>query len=223
MLRIGKYPRPATSLGSYPTAPHKGGASDHNGRMSANTPDHELMDLLDRVATRDEVALKLLYDQTASRLYGLALRILGNKEWAEDVLQESFLGIWRGAGTYRDSLSPPLAWMGMLVRSRALDFLRRRRAERLHINVPIEDADELPQEKDAQGPMQLVEASEQAVALHQCLQQLEQPQRQVVSLAYLRDLSHSELASSLKLPLGTVKTWMRRSLEQLRKCMARHV
>ena len=71
--------------------------------------------------------------------------------------------------------------------------------------------------------MQLIEASEQAAALHQCLQQLAQPQRQVVSLAYLRDLSHSELASCLKLPLGTVKTWMRRSLEQLRKCMARHV
>ncbi|MBO9676721.1 MAG: sigma-70 family RNA polymerase sigma factor [Acidovorax sp.] len=191
--------------------------------MSANTPDHELMDLLDRVATRDEVALKLLYDRTASRLYGLALRILANKEWAEDVLQESFLGIWHSAGAYRDSLSPPLAWMGMRVRSRALDFLRRRRAERLHTNVPIEDAEELSQDEDAQGPMQLVEASEQAAALHQCLQRLEQPQRQVVSLAYLRDLSHSELASRLKLPLGTVKTWMRRSLEQLRKCMARHV
>ncbi|ACY32732.1 RNA polymerase sigma factor [Comamonas thiooxydans] len=191
--------------------------------MSAKTPDNQLMDLIDRVAARDEVALKLLYDQTASRLYGLALRILGNKEWAEDVLQESFLGIWRSAGAYRDSLSPPLAWMGMLVRSRALDFLRRRRAERLHLNLPIEDFEELPQDKDAQGPMQLVEASEQAVVLHQCLEKLEQPQRQVVSLAYLSDLSHSELASSLKLPLGTVKTWMRRSLEQLRKCMARHV
>ena len=191
--------------------------------MSANTPDDELMDLLDRIATRDELALKLLYEQTASRLYGLALRIVGNKEWAEDVLQESFLGVWHSAGTYRNSLSPPLAWMGMLVRSRALDFLRRRRAERLHLNAPIEDLEELPQDKDAQGPMQLVEASEQAAALHQCLQRLEQPQRQVVSLAYLRDVSHSELASSLKLPLGTVKTWMRRSLEQLRKCMARHV
>jgi RNA polymerase sigma factor (sigma-70 family) len=191
--------------------------------MSAKSSDHELMDLLDRVATRDEVALRLLYDATASRLYGLALRIVGSKEWAEDVLQESFLNIWRNAGTYRDSLSPPLAWMGMLVRSRSLDFLRRRKAERLHINASIDDFEELPEDKDALGPMQLVEASEQAAALHQCLQRLEQPQRQVVSLAYLRDLSHGELARSLKLPLGTVKTWMRRSLEQLRKCMARHV
>ena len=191
--------------------------------MSAKTPDKELMDLIDRVAGRDEVALKLLYDQTASRLYGLALRILGNKEWAEDVLQESFLGIWRSAGAYRDSLSPPLAWMGMLVRSRALDFLRRRRAERLHLNLPIEDFEELPQDKDAQGPMQLVEASEQAVVLHQCLEKLEQPQRQVVSLAYLSDLSHSELASSLKLPLGTVKSWVRRALLALKDCLGHAV
>ena len=184
------------------------------------------MDLLDRVARREELALKLLYDQTAARLYGLALRIVGNREWAEDVLQESFLGIWRNAGAYRASLSPPLAWMGLLVRSRALDFLRRRRAERLHLQVAIDDLaeiDALTQEQMAPGPQQGAEASEQAAALHQCLQRLEQAQRQVVSLAYLRDLSHSELASTLKLPLGTVKTWMRRSLEQLRKCMARHV
>lgn len=191
--------------------------------MSGNTPDSELMSLLERVATRDEAALKHLYDQTASRLYGLALRIVGNREWAEDVLQEGFLGIWRNAGSYRDSLSPPLAWMGMVVRSRALDFLRRRRAERLHVNLPIDNSDALQEDSDAQGPMQLVEASEQAAALHQCMQRLEHAQRQVVSLAYLRDLSHSELASHLKLPLGTVKTWMRRSLEQLRKCLARHV
>jgi len=223
MLRIREQARSALRLGIYPTSLHARDAFDHNDCMSATTPDNELMELLDRVAAQEQAALKLLYDQTASRLYGIALRILGNKEWAEDVLQDSFLGIWRNAGTYRGSLSPPLAWMGMLVRSRALDFLRRRRAERLHLNVPIEDVEELLQDKEAQNPMQWVEASEQAIVLHQCLQQLEQPQRQVVSLAYLRDLSHSELASNLKLPLGTVKTWMRRSLEQLRKCMARHV
>lgn len=181
------------------------------------------MELLDRVAARDEAALKLLYGLTSSRMNGLALRIVGNKEWAEDVLQESFLGIWRSAGSYRDSLSPPLAWMGMLVRSRALDFLRRRRAERLHLNVPIEDMDELLAEKNVPEPMQSAEASEQAAVLHQCMQRLEPPQREVVSMAYLKDFSHSELAVSLKLPLGTVKTWVRRSLEQLRKCMARHV
>lgn len=181
------------------------------------------MDLLDRIAVQDEPALKQLYEHTSARLYGLALRILGNKEWAEDVLQDSFIGIWRNAGSYRASLSPPMAWLGMIVRGRALDFLRRRRAERMHTSVTLDDAEDALPADDAPGPMQLAQASEQAVVLHQCLQRLEQPQREVVSLAYLRDLSHSELASQLKLPLGTVKSWMRRSLEQLRKCLARHV
>ncbi|WP_133858516.1 sigma-70 family RNA polymerase sigma factor [Comamonas sp. JUb58] len=191
--------------------------------MRTPTTDTELMLLLDRIAAREDKALRLLYDETASRLYGLALRILGNKAWAEDVLQDSFVAIWRHADSYRDSLSPPLAWMGMLVRSRALDFLRRRKAERLDQHAVVDDMDDLPQGDEAQGPMQSVEASEQATVLQQCMERLQQAQRQVVSLAYLRDLSHSELASHFQLPLGTVKTWMRRSLEQLRKCMDRHV
>ena len=74
---------------------------------------------------------------------------------------------------------------------------------------------------DAPTPMDTAQASEQAWALHQCLVKLENRQREVVSLAYVRDLSHSELALQLKLPLGTVKTWIRRGLEQLRVCMAR--
>lgn len=79
--------------------------------MSANTPDRERVDLLDRIAVQDKAALNHLYEHAASRLYGLALRVVGNKEWAEDVLQESFLGIWRTAGSYRASLSPPMAWI----------------------------------------------------------------------------------------------------------------
>ncbi len=98
------------------------------------------MDLLDRIAAQDEPALRSLYEATSSRLYGLALRILRHKDWAEDVLQDSYLHIWRSASGYRGSLSPPLAWMGLVVRSRALDFLRRRRAERLHLNEEFDEA-----------------------------------------------------------------------------------
>jgi RNA polymerase sigma factor (sigma-70 family) len=109
----------------------------------------------------------------------------------------------------------------LLVRSRALDFLRRRAAERSHLTQELNDtlADSL--EGDSPSPMDTAQASEQAWALHQCLGQLENKQREVVSLAYVRDLSHSELAAQLKLPLGTVKTWIRRGLDQLRLCMAR--
>ena len=191
--------------------------------MSAPHLDSELMQLLDRMAAREEPALKSLYDLTSSRLYGLALRILGHKDWAEDVLQESYLHIWRSAGDYRASLSPPLAWMCLVVRSRALDFLRRRRAERLHLNEEFDELQSTESSTHEPRPQKLAEASEQTLVLHQCLQRLESRQRELVSLSYLRDLSHGELATQLQLPLGTVKTWIRRGLEQLRQCMARYV
>ena len=170
--------------------------------MAIDTDEQRLIALIGRIAAHDaerggaekadaERALRELYDCTAPKLYGLALRVVGSADQAEDVLQIVFLNIWRNAGDYRASLSPPLAWLCLLVRSRALDALRRR-------------------------------ASEQAWALHECLRKLEGRQREVISLAYLRDLSHGELAEQLRLPLGTVKTWIRRGLDLLRGCMAHY-
>ncbi len=193
----------------------------HNPCMTAPSPDAELMALIDRVGQRDETALRLLYERCSPKLFGLALRVVRQNEWAEDVLQEAFMTIWRVAGDYRASLSPPMAWMGLIVRSRALDLLRKRTADRANVTQEFDElmADTL--ESDAANPMDTADASEQAWALHQCLQQLEGRQREVVSLAYLRDLSHGELSEQLKLPLGTVKTWIRRGLEKLRLCMNR--
>ncbi|MEJ6021745.1 RNA polymerase sigma factor [Ramlibacter sp. PS4R-6] len=173
------------------------------------------------LAARED-AFRRLYELTSRRLYGVALRVAGNREWAEDILQEAYLNVWRIAANYRQSLSPPLAWLGVIVRSRALDFLRRRQAERLDTAQPLEGAlsDTLPD--GGESPMDTAQASEQAWALHECLRKLEARQREVLSLAYLRDLSHGELAAQLKLPLGTVKTWIRRGIEQLRGCMARY-
>ena len=192
-----------------------------NVAMNTYANDAELIALLDRVAAQDHAALKALYDGCASKLFGLALRVVGQREWAEDVVQEAFLSIWRSAGDYRDSLSPPMAWLSLIVRSRALDLLRRRKAERSHVTQDLDDEMSDTLVGDSACPLDTAQASEQAHALHQCLVQLENRQREVVSLAYLRDLSHSELSEQLKLPLGTVKTWIRRGLEQLRTCMAR--
>ncbi len=207
-MPVLKTPRPPTGF-----------ALPHNARMQ-DRPDDELMALIDRVAARDELALKALYDQSSGKLYGLALRIVRNKEWAEDALQDTFLQIWRTAPDYRASLSPPMAWLGMIVRSRSLDLLRRRKAEREHLTDEIDEAMADTLEGDSPNPLDTSLASQQAWALHQCLDKLENKQREVVSLAYLRDLSHGELAKQLRLPLGTVKTWIRRGLEQLRQCMA---
>ena len=114
-----------------------------------------------------------------------------------------------------------MAWMGLIVRSRGLDMLRRRTADRSHVTQELDDTLAGTLASDAPTPMDTAQASEQAWALHQCLGQLDNKQREVVSLAYVRDLSHGELAQQLSLPLGTVKTWIRRGLDQLRVCMAR--
>ncbi len=193
----------------------------HNPCMTDSSPDAELITLIDRVGRRDEAALRVLYDRTSPKLFGLALRVVRQREWAEDVLQEAFMTIWRVAGDYRGTLSPPMAWMGLIVRSRALDLLRRRTADRAQLTQEFDEVMAETLESDAPNPVDTADASEQAWALHQCLSQLESRQREVVSLAYLRDLSHGELAEQLKLPLGTVKTWIRRGIEKLRVCMGR--
>jgi len=193
--------------------------------MTTDDPEAALVALLERVGRRQregELALRALYDLTAGKLFGLALKVTGRRDWAEDVLQEAFLTIWRSAADYRATLSPPLAWMGMVVRSRALDFLRRRTSARADAVQELDDAVTESVAGDGPDPADTAQASEQAWALHECLRKLEGRQREVVSLAYLRDLSHAELAEQLQLPLGTVKTWIRRGLDQLRGCMGRY-
>jgi RNA polymerase sigma factor (sigma-70 family) len=181
--------------------------------------DVQLIALIDRVAQRDAQALRQLYDATSSKLYAVAMRVVSNTEHAEDVLQDAYLNIWRIAADYRASLSPPMAWMGVVVRSRALDFLRKRKAEQSLGGPEMDEQLSNTLEGDTPNPMDTSMASEQAWALHECLRKIEAKPREVLTLAYFRDLSHGELAEQLRLPLGTVKTWIRRSLEQLRSCM----
>ena len=189
--------------------------------MSTSNPDITLIALIDRIALADEKALRELYELTSSKLYGVAVRVVTNREWAEDVLQEAFINIWRIAGDYKSTLSPPMAWMALVVRSRGLDFLRRRASERADRMHELDDVISDTVAGNSPNPMDTAQASEQAIALHNCLSLLDNKQREVVSLAYLRDMSHGELSEQLKLPLGTVKTWIRRGLEQLRGCMAK--
>jgi RNA polymerase sigma factor (sigma-70 family) len=188
--------------------------------MNALQTDVELIALIERVAQQDKNSLKHLYDATSSRMYGLALRIVGNREWAEDVLQEAYLSIWKTAANYNVRLSPPLAWLGLIVRSRALDLLRKhiRQGEPQHLDLDDDALENIGSEGPT--PQDRTQLSEQAWALNQCLEQLDSKQRQAVSLAYLQDLSHSELAVQMRTPLGTIKTWIRRGIEQLRGCMA---
>lgn len=169
-----------------------------------------------------QAALQLLYQATSPRLFSYALRMLKRRELAEDVLQESYISIWNSAASYQNSLASPMTWMTTIVRNKAFDVMRRSEHE---IGNKEIDADSFDQdvlhamECDSPGPLQSMLLSSDAKALASCLSRLEGMHRQAIALAFFQDLSHSEVAAQLKLPIGTIKTWIRRGLERLRLCM----
>ncbi|HVS27646.1 MAG TPA: sigma-70 family RNA polymerase sigma factor [Burkholderiales bacterium] len=172
--------------------------------------------LLAQCALGDPAAFADLYRQTSAKLFGVALRILKRKDWAEEVLQDSFVNIWKHAAEYTARKSAPMTWMTSVVRNRALDLLRRPGLEIAQAdNSLIEDF-----EDGARGPVELLLQSNAADALARCMQQLEARQRQSIMLAFYHGLTHAELAKHLRQPLGTVKTWIRRGLERLKRCFS---
>ena len=175
-----------------------------------------IAELMARCALRDQHAFARLYRLTSAKLYGVAIRILRREDWAEEVLQESFVNIWNHIAEYSATRSAPMTWMTAIVRNRALDWLRRPSLERGN-----EDYDLLVESLPDQGPGPdlVLGHSRDAAALAECLRQLSGDQRQTIMLAYAHGLSHGELAQHLKQPLGTVKTWIRRGLERLKGCM----
>ena len=188
--------------------------------MNRSAPDAlalQLAALLAQCSLKNHNSFKELYQLTSAKLYGVALRILRRQDWAEEVLQECYVNIWNHAGNYAPAKSAPLTWMTSIVRNRCLDWLRRPHTEATGEEYEI--AVEAWQD-DAPGPMEQLMASVEAAALARCLQQLEAKQRQSIMLAFFNGLSHTELASHMKQPLGTVKTWVRRGLERLKGCLS---
>jgi RNA polymerase sigma-70 factor (ECF subfamily) len=172
--------------------------------------------LMARCALRDQAAFAELYRRTSGRLLAVAMRIVRRRDWAEDILQESFVSVWNHVADFDRSRSAPMTWMTTIVRNRALDWVRRPRHE-----TSEEDLEGLAETwaDDAPGPLEHLRQAGDAGRLGDCLQRLSGGQRQSIALAYLHGLSHSELADHLGEPLGTVKTWIRRGLEQLRGCL----
>ncbi|AKU20855.1 sigma-70 family RNA polymerase sigma factor [Massilia sp. NR 4-1] len=172
-------------------------------------------------ASRDALAFRSLYDATAPKLFGFALRILRKRELAEEALQDSFVTIWHAAGSYQSHLSAPMTWMSTIVRNKALDILRRLDdAVEIDANLFDNEVMQAMQDQDA-TPDNALELSDAARSLAHCLSTLEARQRQAIGMAFFHDLSHSEVAQQLTLPVGTVKTWIRRGLEKLKICLTR--
>jgi RNA polymerase sigma-70 factor, ECF subfamily len=180
-----------------------------------------LEDLLAGCARKDEASFARLYEATSPKLFGIAIRILRREDWAEEVLQDCYVNIWGHASAYSAALSAPMTWMTSIVRNRCLDWLRRPRVE-VALSRGDEDEGEDPIDgiaSDDPSPLERLAQSADAKALAGCLGELEPKQRQAIALAFFDGLSHSELASHMRQPLGTVKTWVRRGLERLKSCL----
>lgn len=176
----------------------------------------ELAELLSRCALGDRQAFERLYRETAAQLFGLVLRIIKDQDLASDVLQEGYVKIWNHAGEFRPDKATAITWMGAIMRNQAIDQLRRT-ANRPSIPEPVEELHWLAD--DADDPAELADRARQDQRLHACLDTLEEEQRQAMLLAYFRGLTHEEIAQHLNRPLGTVKSWLRRGLLRLKKCL----
>jgi RNA polymerase sigma factor (sigma-70 family) len=179
----------------------------------------ELGALLARVAQGDQPAFAALYRKSAAYLYAIALRIVRERAVAEDLLQEAFVSVWHHAAAYDVARSQPMTWLAAIVRHRALDQLRRRDVD----TVPLEGTDgrhpiwDAP--SDAPTPLELLLAGADARAVRDCVDALDAGPKQAIALAFFHGLSHAELAAHMREPLGTVKSWVRRGLEGLRRCL----
>jgi RNA polymerase sigma-70 factor (ECF subfamily) len=179
-------------------------------------PSEDLADLLARCALNDRKAFERLYRDTSAQLFGLVLRIVKNKDLSSEVLQEGYVKIWTHAGEFRADRAKPMTWMGTIVRNQAIDFLRRS-SSRPRLSEPVDEMHWLAD--DAAGPLDLASLSQEQRALHDCLGELKDIQRKAVMLAYFEGMTHEELAQRLDTPLGTVKSWLRRGLLRLKKCL----
>jgi len=177
-----------------------------------------LQEWLAAAGRRDDAsvrAFEALYQNTSSKLFGVALRILRREDWAEEVLQECYVSIWKHSADYQLQLSAPMTWMTSIVRNRCLDVLRRPNFE----DPTDDDAVFEGFESDDPGPLALLEQSTEAGAIARCMAGLDEKQQQAIRMAFFEGLTHLELAHKLNQPLGTVKTWVRRGLMKLKDCL----
>ena len=185
------------------------------------------VDLLHRIAARDEAALASLYDRHSRVAYSVILRILRSTSDAEDVLQETFVRVWSRADTYDARLGSPAAWLIRIARNRAVD---RVRAKRVRSDISVEPGigsdggpAPLPEPETRETPEQKLQESATAGAVRAAMASLPVTQRQLIEAAFFEGYSHGELAARFGVPLGTVKTRIRTGLAALRGRLERVV
>jgi RNA polymerase sigma-70 factor (ECF subfamily) len=221
--------RPEASQGMFRSPPFLGSlaaasqraARAEGGQLNTDVAlqqqEADLSALLARIAQRDERALGEFYDATMARVYGLALRVTARPDAAEEVAADVYLQVWRDARRYEASRGRVLAWLLTICRSRAIDSIRRRDEAQTSADPEQLRTGEPGGEDD---PQDLLLLAQRDGALHHALAQLEPVQRQLLSLAFFRGFTHEEIATHARLPLGSVKTHIRKALALLRAKLA---
>ena len=171
--------------------------------------------LIGRVSLKDRKAFAALYDKSASKLFGVCLRILRDRSEAEEALQEVYVKIWQRADRYVASDVHPMAWLAAIARNHAIDVIRARRPVATDIDEAYDIADPL------MTPEEAVVLSSEGRRIDTCMDELEPDRASAVRRAYVEGLSYEELAEIHGVPLNTMRTWLRRSLLKLRECMSR--
>ncbi|MDH4441655.1 MAG: sigma-70 family RNA polymerase sigma factor [Rhizobium sp.] len=179
-------------------------------------PQSELAQALKACAAGDRAGLATIYRSEAARMVTIAQRILRRHDLAEEIVQEAFLQIWSKAWQYEPGRGSARGWLYAIVRSRALNALRDGGREELTETESLERL----QDEGADGLyVDLFDQLDSQSRLRACLSRLDGVRRKTVMMAYVSGYSHGEIAGRLKLPLGTAKAWIRRSLSALRECM----
>lgn len=184
--------------------------------MAAATTPEALADLMTRVAAGDRAALRQLYDATSAKLFAVCLRILSDREEAEDVLQEVYVTIWRRAARFDASRAGVMTWVSTIARNRAIDRLRARGP--LAYADQVDDLDIPDGQVSAEALM--VAAGEEG-RVHKCLAELDERTQRVIRTAFFEGVTYEALARRMEAPLGTVKSWIRRGLSRLKGCLER--
>ena len=174
----------------------------------------ELEALLARCAAGDRAGLETLYARVAPILLAVLLRMLKRRDAAEDALQDVFVSVWQRARQFDPIRGRALAWLVSMARYRAIDLQRAARPA-----LALSEVSTLEPQLQSQGPAESSEMLGTGGLLWRCLEQIAAPQRRCLMLAYQDGLTHSEIARTVNEPLGTVKSWVRRSLIALRRCL----
>jgi RNA polymerase sigma-70 factor (ECF subfamily) len=185
------------------------------GRPTSESDRAILAAALARVAEGDRRALEKLYGRTSAKLFGVCLRILDDRQHAEEALQETFVIVWRRADAFDPARGTAMTWLMTLARNAAID---RRRALARSADTPLPHAVDVPDPAD--DPLASAVAADERQRLRDCLDELEQMDRQFIAASFLEGSSYPELAGRVGMPLPTVKSRIRRALLKLRGCMA---